>query len=60
MREVRLMPQSYAGINLLFNFGMAFATRIPVLKSEKAGYFFSPVNCFIGQLERLSAKRNIR
>ena len=27
----------YAGINLLFNFGMAFTTRIPVLKIEKGG-----------------------
>jgi hypothetical protein len=42
----------YAGINLLFNFGMAFTTRKPVLKIEKAGYVFSPVNCLV-RFERI-------
>jgi len=37
----------YAGISLRFSFGTALATRIPVLNSEKAGYFLRPVNCFI-------------
>ena len=45
----------YAGINLLFNFGMAFTTRIPVLKIEKAGYFFSPVNCYMALSESATA-----
>ena len=47
----------YAGINLLFNLGIAFTTRMPVLKLEKAGYFFSPVNCFIAFSESATAAK---
>ena len=52
--HVRMKPVRtflYAGMSLFLSFGIALATRIPVLKSEKAGYFLGPVNCFIALSE---------